>query len=88
MLITFPGSCSDSSKDAKTGFLSENTVLAIKAVATERIDPSPEALKAHIADLELDLHNTEFHLQYLYNQHLSTLGLLAAAKGHADKLKQ
>jgi hypothetical protein len=50
------------------------------------IEPSSDGLKAHISDLETDLRNTEFRLQFLYHQRNSTLELLKAARRRAGEV--
>jgi hypothetical protein len=52
------------------------------------VEPSSIALQAHIFDMERDLRNTEFRLQYLYRERMSLLNLLASAKLQADRLKK
>ena len=64
-------------------------VTAIRSVVLGQIgDPSPTALLAHIADLEQDVRNIEFRLQFLYHNRLSALDLLAIARRQAEKLKK
>jgi hypothetical protein len=56
--------------------------------AAPAVEPSLIALQAHIYDLERDLRNTEFRLQYLYQERSSLLNLLSTAKQQADRLKK
>jgi hypothetical protein len=51
-------------------------------------DPSPQALQAHIVELDRELRNIDFRLQFLYNQHISTLELLNSAKNLFEKLEK
>jgi hypothetical protein len=63
--------------------------MAIQGIAANPvIDPSSKALQAHIGDLEQDLRNTEFRLQFLYHLRTTTLDLLAAARRQLERLKK
>jgi hypothetical protein len=60
--------------------LPNGLVQDIQNIAANRIVPSSGALSAYIADLERDIRNLDFRLQYLYHHRLATLELLASAK--------
>ena len=52
------------------------------------VEPTLEALQSYMSDLEREVRNFDFRLQYLYHSRTSTLNLLAEAKRQADKLKK
>lgn len=56
--------------------------------AAPAIEPSSTGLQSHIFDLEQDLRNAEFRLQYFYAQRTSLLNNLSAAKVQAERLKK
>ena len=60
---------------------------SIRSIVANVIEPSNAALQAHIADLEQELKNQDFRLQYIFNQRSTTSSLLAAAKGQVEKAK-
>lgn len=64
-----------------------STIRNISASAPVQ-NPSPQALFAHIGDLEQELRDADFRLQFLYRQRLAILELLTVAKGRAEKLKE
>jgi len=69
------------SSNIGNGLLSEATLVALHTVAAAPTAlASNEALVAHVRDLETELHNCDFRLQFLYNQRLSALQLIDAAR--------
>lgn len=66
-----------------------NTAMSIRNIAFgPQTKPSPEALQSYIAELEDDIRNTDFRLQYLYFQCTSLAKLISMAKRHAEQRKQ
>ena len=51
-------------------------------------EPTLEALQSYMDDLEREVRNFDFRLQYLYHARSSTLDLFAEASRQADKLKK
>lgn len=79
----------DSMPSVESSLLPRDTLDAIQTMSANLVtDPSLNALQAHISDLEQDLRNTEFRLQFLYHQRTTTLDLLAASKRQLEKLKK
>ena len=75
-------------KDASsTSILPDNIVQSIRGLVANTTEPSNAALQAHIADLEQELKNEDFRLQYIFSQRSTTSSLLAAAKGQLEKMK-
>jgi FAD synthase len=52
------------------------------------VQPSTAALEAHIAELEMDVRNAEFRLQFQFNQRKASLELLTNAKRQLERLKK
>jgi hypothetical protein len=67
-----------------SGNLPVDTVTALSVLAANpTVEPSGITLRNHIEELEMDLRNTEFRLQYLFHQRHSILNLLGTAKVQA-----
>jgi hypothetical protein len=61
--------------------LSEETHKVIQDVVKNITgDPSPEAVSAHISDIEQDIRNLDFRLQWLLHQRASVVDSLASAR--------
>jgi hypothetical protein len=75
------------SKDAgEASLLSETMASSIRDIAQgPSIEPSAEALQSHIAELQMDLRNTEFRLQFLYIHRTSLIETIINAKRQAEK---
>jgi hypothetical protein len=60
--------------------LMEEVQQSLHQIAAERALPSQSVLQSYITELEQDLRDTEFRLQYLYNHRLSILRFIDSAK--------
>ena len=67
--------------------LPEHVAQSIHTIVANASEPSVTALEAHIADLEQELKNQDFRLQFFYNQCVSTSHLLGVAQGQLNKMK-
>jgi len=77
------------SSNIGNGLLAESTLAAIHTIAAAPPAlASNEALVAHMRDLETELHNCDFRLQFLYNQRISALQLINAARHQIAEAKQ
>jgi hypothetical protein len=64
----------------ETGLLPADVASAIRSLSNgAATEPSPEALQAQVAELQRELRNTDFRLQFLYRTRTSTADLLAEA---------
>jgi hypothetical protein len=83
------GSSSSSSVLEELGSLPSDTLTSLNALAAgPSVEPSATALQTHMGDLEMELRNTEFRLQYLFQQRVSLLSLLSMAKSQANNLNK
>ena len=69
--------------------LNDTTFSSVKEIAHNfGGDPSAQALQSYIAELQSELRNTDFRLQYLYNQHVNLSTDLAYANLQLKKLQK
>jgi hypothetical protein len=69
--------------------MSAGIASAINQLASGPIaEPTPEALQAYIIELESDIRNADFRLQYLYRQRQASTELLVSAKMQAEKYQK
>lgn len=94
-MLIFPLGSSDAAVQATQGdgkdssLFPENVATTVRAIAQGKpIEPSPEALQALIAELESDVRNIEFRLQFLYFERKSALESLANAKRQSECFKK
>jgi hypothetical protein len=75
---------------SSTGSLvSQEALNVARALSTAAADePSLPGLQAQISDLEQELRNTEFRLQFMFNQRAATLELIQSAKRLVEKLEK
>jgi len=69
---------STSDQPHETGLLSQEALDTVRGIseAAPVSKPSLQALKTHLVDLEQELLDSDFRLQFMYNQRLATLELL------------
>jgi hypothetical protein len=72
---------------SSSALLSDHVAQSIHTIIANTSEPSTTALQAHVSDLEQELKNQDFRLQFLYNQRVSISQLLATAKNQLDKMK-
>ena len=69
------------------GLLSDSALSDLGALSQAPASkPNAKALSGHIRELEFELHNLEFRLQYFYNQRSLTVQNLGIAKRQLDSL--
>ena len=79
----------EGASSSETGLLSpeaHNAICSIVAGAPIQ-NPSLRALNAYLADLEQELRDEDFRLQFLFRQRLATLELINTAKSRIEKYK-
>lgn len=85
LLTTLAGGASSS----ETSLLSPEAHTVIRSIAAGSPvqNPSLQALTTHLADLEQELRDEDFRLQFLYRQRLATLELINTARSRVEKYK-
>jgi len=87
--VVYSGAVPTNIIDDSGSMFSKDTATAIRTIAQGPVpEPSSDALQAHITELEQDLRNVEFRLQFLYHQRTSTSDLLNTARRQADRVKK
>lgn len=69
-------------------FDSEGTITVRNIAFGPNVEPTLEGIQSYINDLDHDLRNMDFRIQYLYHSRQETLKHIAGAKRLADKLKK
>jgi hypothetical protein len=69
-------------------FDSEGTITVRNIAFGPNVEPTLEGIQSYINDLDRDLRNMDFRIQYLYHSRQETLQHIAGAKRLADKLKK
>lgn len=88
-LIRSVAATSSSAANGSNSLLSESIVQSLNQLSTgPPAQPSVRALESHIDDLEMDVKNAEFRLQFLYNQRKASIELLVNAKRQLERLKR
>lgn len=86
-LTTFVLICVVATAFKPKGLLSDSAISDLGALSQSPASkPNAEALNGHIRELEFELHNLEFRLQYFYNQRSLTIQNLGVAKRQLDSL--
>jgi hypothetical protein len=73
---------------SETKLVSQEALNVARTLASSPGEPSLQALQTHVAELEKELQNLEFRLQFMYNQRVSVLDHLSSAKQLVEKLEK
>ena len=76
----------EKSSEAEVSRLSKSSLNTIRnIVQANSIEPSSTALRSHIDDLNAEVRNIEFRLQYYFHEHQTISQSLASAKAQLKK---
>jgi hypothetical protein len=82
--LTDPAVASTGSKDSNK--IPDQVLHTARDIAQSgSFHPSPASLRAHIAELELELNSVDFRLQYFYLQRTNIASALVDARLHLKK---
>lgn len=76
-------------RPSETGLLSQEALDTVRGIAeaVPSTKPSLQALTTHLSDLEQEVRDSDFRLQFMYNQRLATLALLKTVRDRIETLE-